>query len=76
MKHGEIAVEMNKLQEVVEKTRTFITEVRTELKKCSWPTRSELLQSTVVVIVSIVIIAMFVGFSDVLLMGMLRLIAR
>ncbi len=67
---------MNKLQEVVEKTRTFVTEVRTELKKCSWPTRSELLQSTVVVIVSVLIIGFFVGFSDIVLREMLRLIAR
>jgi preprotein translocase subunit SecE len=56
--------------------RTFLEEVRGELKKCSWPTRPELIDSTVVVIVSVVIVAVFVGASDLILMGLLRVVIR
>ena len=42
----------------------FLNEVVLELKKCSWPTWPELKQSTVVVIVSMLILGAFVGVSD------------
>jgi preprotein translocase subunit SecE len=67
---------MNKLQEMIGRIRTFWDEVRVELKKCSWPTRAELVESTVVVIVSVLIIGVFVGASDVVLLGLLRLVMR
>ncbi len=48
--------------------REFLEGVRTELRKCSWPDRQELLGSTWVVIVSVVILAVFVGVCDLVLM--------
>lgn len=62
------------IAETGNKIANFIIEVGVELKKSAWPTRSELLESTVVVIVSVVILAVFVGFCDLLLMRLLRLI--
>ena len=56
--------------------RTFFDEVRVELKKCAWPTWDELKESTTVVIVSVVILGVFVGFSDVVLNSLLRLVIR
>lgn len=51
----------------------FINEVGVELKKSSWPTRSELFNSTVVVIISVIALAIFIGFSDFILMRLLKL---
>jgi len=42
----------------------FVNEVRLELKKVSWPTRRELVNSTIVVIISVAILAIFIGFCD------------
>jgi len=67
---------MNKVSEAFSRLRTFIDEVRAELKKCSWPTRSELVESTVMVIVSVAIVAVYVGASDIVLRSVLGLIIR
>ena len=56
------------------KIASFITEVGIELKKSAWPTRSELIESTVVVIVSVIMLAVFVGICDLVLMRLLKLI--
>ena len=58
------------------KLRTFFGEVKLELKKCSWLDKPELMESTVVVIISCVILAAFVGLSDTVLMYVLRMIIR
>jgi preprotein translocase subunit SecE len=44
--------------------RIFTRETKDELLKCSWPTRSELRDSTVVVIVAIAILGVFTMISD------------
>ena len=46
------------------KIRTFFEEVRTELKKVSWPKKDELIRSTSVVIIMILITAVIVGLLD------------
>lgn len=51
-------------------------EVQVELKKCTWPTRPELLESTVVVIVAVAILAAVVSLSDVILNVLLRIVMR
>ena len=45
----------------------FIKEVRIESTKISWPTRNELRDSTIVVIVTVLLVAAFVGLVDRLL---------
>ncbi len=42
----------------------FFKEVRSELKKVTWPTRQELIGSTVVTIVVTIIISVFIGIVD------------
>lgn len=54
----------------------FLQEVRTELKKVHWPTRKEVVGSTVVVIVSVVIVSFFLGGIDVILQRLLTLVIR
>ena len=67
---------MEKLKTWWNAVHTFYDEVRMELKKCSWPSWPELKESTVVVIVSVVILGVFVGFTDLLLNGLLKLVIR
>lgn len=45
-------------------TRIFFGEMVDELKKASWPTWTELRDSTVVVIVACVILGVFTSISD------------
>ena len=45
-------------------TRIFAGEIADELKKATWPTRQELRDSTLVVIVAAVILGLFTSISD------------
>jgi len=67
---------MKKLVEIYNALRTFLGEVKAELKKCVWPTRQELIGSTMVVVISVLILGVFVGLSDTVLMGLLRAVLR
>jgi len=67
---------VSKIVEGIRRTRTFLADVAVELKKSSWPTRNELVESTVVVIVSVVLFSVFIGVSDAVLNKLLRLILR
>lgn len=44
--------------------RIFWGETASELRKASWPTRKELKESTIVVIVGIVLLGFYVGIVD------------
>ncbi len=46
------------------KIRNFLKEVKIELKKVSFPGRDEVLGSTKVVIITVLIISMFLGLVD------------
>jgi len=67
---------MKKIVELFNALKTFLSEVKIELKKCTWPTRQELLGSTIVVVISVLILGVFVGLSDTVLMGLLRSVLR
>ena len=45
----------------------FFSQVRTEMGKVAWPTKQELIASTVVVLVSTAILSVFIGLCDVVL---------
>jgi preprotein translocase subunit SecE len=45
-------------------TRIFVGEMVGELQKASWPTRTELRDSTVVVIVASLLLGIFTSISD------------
>jgi preprotein translocase subunit SecE len=55
---------MGSSMSLIEKTREFLKEVRVESTKISWPTRTELRDSTIVVIVTVLILMAFVGAVD------------
>ena len=50
-------------------TRLFYKEMLIELKKASWPSRTELRDSTIVVLVATVILGSFIALTDFSLMN-------
>jgi len=48
----------------VQKAIDFLTEVKVELKKVTWPTRKQVTGTTIVVIVFIFVVAAFLGLFD------------
>ncbi len=61
---------------IVLKTREFLAEVGTELKKSSWPTRKELMDSTVVVIITMLILGVFVAVADYVFLGVVGMLMK
>jgi preprotein translocase subunit SecE len=49
----------------VTSTRDFFREVNSEMKKCTWPGRSEVVSTTVVVVVATIVFAVFLWGCDV-----------
>jgi len=42
----------------------FVREVRAELRKVAWPTRSEVVNYSIIVFVAVVVLTVFVGLLD------------
>ena len=61
---------------MIKKTQLFLQEVVGELKKVSWTTRKELVDSTIVVVVSIFVLAVVVGILDYFLTMFLEKVIR
>jgi preprotein translocase subunit SecE len=49
------------------KIGAFVNQVKTEMKKVSWPTKQELVSSTIVVLISTAMLALFIGICDLFL---------
>ena len=49
---------------VVASATDYIRDVRVEMSKVSWPSRTELRESTMVVIVMVILISVFIGVVD------------
>jgi preprotein translocase subunit SecE len=49
------------------KIRIFIEDTMEEMRKCSWPSREQLLESTLLVLVTMVAVSLFVFGIDQLL---------
>ncbi|MBW2146296.1 MAG: preprotein translocase subunit SecE [Deltaproteobacteria bacterium] len=58
----------------IEKIIQFFREVRTELKKVTWPSRKETIGSTSIVIIFVLIIALYLGLVDLGLTRIIRLL--
>ncbi|OGW14964.1 MAG: preprotein translocase subunit SecE [Nitrospinae bacterium RIFCSPLOWO2_12_FULL_45_22] len=58
-------------------SQQFLRDVRTEMKKVSWPTRKDTINSTSVVLITVFFIAIFLGLIDLglskIIGGLLRL---
>ena len=63
------------MQNPIQLIRNFYQETVAELKKCTWPTRTELTESTAVVIISVLLLSVFVAAADWLSQTLIQLIA-
>ena len=52
------------MREYVERVSTFLQDVHAETKKVTWPSRNDVIGSTVVVVVAVFVIAGFLGIID------------
>ena len=60
----------------ITKLGMFFVDAKQELKKVTWPTFEELLDSTIVVIISILILAVFIGAVDFVLSKLIELVIK
>jgi preprotein translocase subunit SecE len=56
--------------------RQFLSDAKVELKKVTWPSRKELLSTTAIVIVLVLLIAFFLGIVDLGLVKIIKNIIR
>ncbi|MBI3599266.1 MAG: preprotein translocase subunit SecE [Nitrospinae bacterium] len=59
--------------EYIHKLKIFLNEVKIEMKKVSWPTRKETVATTSAVIISVFLIAFFLGLVD---LGLSKMVER
>ena len=52
----------------------FFNEVKLEMGKVSWPTKDELVGSTIVVLVSLAMLSLFIGVCDLFLSKIVNVI--
>lgn len=52
---------------MIGKARDFLSEVRVEVKKVTWPSRKDAMGGTMVVLVVVLIVSVFLGIIDTLL---------
>ena len=69
---GEASKDMGGVASIQE----FVREVLAEFRKVTWPSRAELVNSTVVVIVVTVVLAFFLGGVDIVLARVVERILR
>jgi preprotein translocase subunit SecE len=55
------------MREYVARVTTFLQDVQAETKKVTWPSRRDVMGSTLVVIVAVFVIAGFLGIIDFIL---------
>jgi len=61
---------------MIKKIKDFLREVKLEIKKVVFPSKDELIGSTWVVIIVVLIISMFLGMVDLGLSKIVRLVLR
>ena len=60
----------------LKRAQEFVREVVAEFRKVAWPSRQELINSTIVVITVTVVVALFLGAVDVVLARVVERILR
>jgi preprotein translocase subunit SecE len=61
---------------VLDKTTQFLSNVKGELEKVTWPTRKDTYSSTMVVIVLVLVVAVFLWVVDSALSTLIRYLLR
>jgi len=57
---------------ITEKIRTFILETIDEMRKCAWPTRDQLFESTILVIAALILSTIYLAGIDQILYRAVR----
>jgi len=61
---------------IIKRTGKFFREVRSEMRKVTWPEKSDLITYTIVVFVSVAIVSGFIWIADTILYKLVSLILR
>ena len=61
---------------MIGKIKKFIAEVVVELKKVSWSTKKELIDSTWIVLMSSIFLGLFIGVADFVLSKIIGLVIK
>ncbi len=64
------------MKQIGQRVTGFFSEVRSEMEKVSWPDRDELIGSTAVVFVSVILLALFIGACDFVLSKLIRFLMQ
>ena len=56
-----------KIKGWLQRSKQFYTDVRSEMRKVSWPTRQEVFGTTIVVVVAVFFFGLYLGLVDQLL---------
>lgn len=59
--------------EIIQKIRQFLQEVKAEIKKVTWPSKDQTINSTIVVLIATAAITIFLYLCDV---GLARIMSR
>ncbi|MBD3162711.1 MAG: preprotein translocase subunit SecE [Candidatus Latescibacteria bacterium] len=59
---------------VIDRFKKFLSDVKIEMTKVSWPSREEVKESTMVVLVAVFIIAVFIYAVDLVISRIVRMI--
>ncbi|NLZ52654.1 MAG: preprotein translocase subunit SecE [Thermoanaerobacteraceae bacterium] len=61
---------------IIKRTGKYFREVRSELRKVTWPIKNDLITYTIVVFISVVIVSGFIWIADTILYKIVSLILR
>jgi preprotein translocase subunit SecE len=61
---------------IIEKIKLFLNDIRIESKKVTWPARKELMASTLIVILTVLIITAFIALADFIFGKLITFILR
>lgn len=56
-----------KINDIIQRLKTFIDESVTELKKVTWPPKKEALKASYAVIIFVIVLGVFLGIVDFIL---------
>ena len=56
------------------KVAGFFNDIKLEMMKVSWPTKDELIGSTIVVLASLAVLSLFIGACDIILSKIVNMI--
>jgi preprotein translocase subunit SecE len=62
-----LVVWRERVKVIARDTATFVTEVQAEVKKVTWPDREQLKNATLVIIGFVLVMAVVIGFMDIVL---------